>query len=230
MPAQVDDITSVSTLNKYLFNALLCLSVCQHGNQLWGFFLTLSFKAVSNLSGSLVQVNDETSFMLKKPNKTKKPNAKPDFSELMDVTACNWSIAVQKNKESRFYYCDDASCFQLQQSNPHLPAFRFCLQSCHPVPVVSLASLLQFPFFSPPILFTSCPTLPFPNLFASGSLRSATPRVLINLFTLTSHRFNSRSWNSTKHWRRLWPSSWIASDQLKHARKEEMQLIQCFPC
>lgn len=93
----------------------------------------------------------------------------------------------------------------------------------NPVPVGSLGSLLQFSFFFILILFISCSTLPFPNLFASGTLRTATPTVLINL--LTNLRFSSRNWNSTRLWRRLWPSSWTPSARLKHTRKEEMQLL-----
>lgn len=132
----------------------------------------------------------------------------------------------KRNRESSFYYCDGASCFQLQQSNPSPSFFKFCSLSCYPVPVVSLASLLHFSFFFIPILFISCSTLPFPNLFASGTLRTAPPTVLINL--LTNLRFSSRSWNSTRLWRKLWPSSWTASARLKHARKEKMHLLLCF--
>ena len=127
---------------------MLCLSLCQCGNQL-GFFLTLNFKAVSSLSRSLVQVNNETSLVLKKQIKPKSPTPSLIFLSSWMSQLITGASHSKRNKESRFYYCDDASCFQLQQSNPHLPAFKFWSQSCHPVPVVSLASLLQFSFFSP---------------------------------------------------------------------------------
>lgn len=187
------------------------------------FFLTLSYKAGSSLSGSLLQVNDETSFMLKKK---KKCNSKPDFfSELMDATAYNWSIAFEKEQRDQIlllWWCivlpaaaEQSPSACLQDLLAELSPGPCCLSS-FPAPVfIFLPSHFVYLLSHPPVSQSVC-------LWHSQKTR--TLRVLINLFTLTSLRFSSRSWNTTRHWRRLWPSSWTASAQLKHARKEEMQL------
>lgn len=96
-------------------------------------------------------------------------------------SAYNWSITFKKEQREQILLL--RWCVMLPAAAEQSPSafLQDLLAELSPSPSCLSCFLLQFSFFFPLILFTSCPSLPS---FASGTLRTTIPRVPINLFAL----------------------------------------------